>query len=75
MLPAGQAGIPLTAEVVERLGDRTLIYGHLSDGTKLVAETDGRSEARIGDTLQIALDTSALHLFDADGIAHHTEGN
>jgi multiple sugar transport system ATP-binding protein len=75
VLPAGQSSIPLTAEVVERLGDRTLIYGHLSDGTKLTAETDGRREARIGDVLQIALDTSALHLFDAEGIAHHAEGD
>jgi multiple sugar transport system ATP-binding protein len=70
----GQKGIALTAEVVERLGDRTLIYGHLADGTKLTAETDGRSEARGGDTLQIALDTTAIHLFDAAGIAHHSEG-
>ena len=51
ILPAGQAGIALGAEVVERLGDRTLIYGHLADGTKLTAETDGRSQARGGDTL------------------------
>jgi multiple sugar transport system ATP-binding protein len=75
VLPAGEAGIPLKADVVERLGDRTLIYGQLADGTKLAAETDGRSEARSGDTLQIALDTSALHLFDAAGIAHHAEGD
>jgi multiple sugar transport system ATP-binding protein len=74
VLAGGQSGIPLVAEVVERLGDRTLIYGRLSDGTKLTAETDGRSEARIGDILQIELDTSALHLFDAAGIAHHSEG-
>jgi multiple sugar transport system ATP-binding protein len=74
VLPAGQKGIAFTAEVVERLGDRTLIYGHLADGTKLTAETDGRSEARGGDTLQIALDTTAIHLFDAAGIAHHSEG-
>ena len=74
VLPAGQPGIPLKAEVVERLGDRTLIYGHLTDGTKLTVEADGRSEARSGDMVQIALDTSAIHLFDAAGAAHHGEG-
>lgn len=74
VLRAGQAGIPLKAEVVERLGDRTLIYGYLTDGTKLTAETDGRSEARSGDTLPIALDISALHFFDAAGVAHHVKG-
>ncbi len=75
VLPTGQTGIALKAEVVERLGDRTLIYGQMSDGTKLTAETDGRSEARGGDILQIALDTTAIHLFDAAGIAHHSEGD
>ncbi len=75
VLPAGQAGIPFRAEVVERLGDRTLIYGQLSDGSRLVAEADGRSETRSGDTLQIALDTSAFHVFDAAGVAHHARGD
>ncbi|PRD44739.1 ABC transporter ATP-binding protein [Phyllobacterium phragmitis] len=74
VLPAGQPGIPLIVEVVERLGDRTLVYGRLSDGTRLTAEADGRSEASASDRLEIALDTSAIHLFGADGVAHHADG-
>ena len=74
VLSDGETGIGLTVEVVERLGDRTLVYGALDDGTKLTAEADGRSAARIGDRLQIRLDLSALHLFDAKGIAHRLEG-
>ncbi|KXF74857.1 ABC transporter ATP-binding protein [Paramesorhizobium deserti] len=74
VLSPGQSGVPLIAEVVERLGDRTLIYGRLSDGTKLTVEADGRNEASAGDRLEIALDASAIHLFDADGMAHHPEG-
>jgi multiple sugar transport system ATP-binding protein len=73
VLPAGESGIPITAEVIERLGDRTLIYGVLNDGTKLTTEADGRSTARIGDVLQIRLDQSALHLFDAKGMAHRSD--
>ncbi|RCS22189.1 sn-glycerol-3-phosphate ABC transporter ATP-binding protein UgpC [Phyllobacterium salinisoli] len=74
VLPAGQSGIPLIVEVVERLGDRTLIYGRLSDGTKLTAEADGRAQVNAGDRLEIALDISAIHLFGADGVAHHAVG-
>jgi multiple sugar transport system ATP-binding protein len=71
ILPAGQSGTALTVEVVERLGDRTLIYGRLADDTKLTVEADGRSEARIGDRLEIAPDPTAVHLFDAAGTAYH----
>ncbi|OJF93787.1 ABC transporter ATP-binding protein [Pararhizobium antarcticum] len=72
---AGAPGIALTAEVIERLGDRTLIYGHLEDGTKMTVEADGRNATRPGDRLTIVLDTSALHLFDKTGAAHHPEGD
>ncbi|GGB01749.1 ABC transporter ATP-binding protein [Brucella endophytica] len=75
ILPAGQSGIPLHAEVIERLGDRSLIHGRLADGEKLTVEADGRREARPGDRLQIALDPKAIHLFDAGGTAHHAEGH
>ncbi|MGL3608542.1 ABC transporter ATP-binding protein [Rhizobium sp. G187] len=65
----GEAGVPLRADVIERLGDRTLIYGALGDGTKLVVEADGRSLVKAGDTVSIKADAHAFHLFGADGHA------
>ena len=69
-----EAGVPLKAEVIERLGDRTLIYGVLADGTKLTVEADGRSLAKAGDVVHIKADPQAFHLFDADGHSLQREG-
>jgi len=74
VLPPGETGTDLTAEVIEHLGDHTLIYGLLSDGTKLTVETGGRSEVRVGDKVQVRLDPAALHVFDAEGFALDWEG-
>lgn len=73
VLPAGQTGLALTTAVVERLGDRTLLYGKLGDGSELIVEDSGRSEVNAGDTVQIGIDPDALHLFDRDGRAYHHE--
>ncbi|RYH04507.1 sn-glycerol-3-phosphate ABC transporter ATP-binding protein UgpC [Salipiger sp. IMCC34102] len=66
--PADTSG---KATVVERLGDRTLVHLHLDDGTELIALDGGLSEVRPGDTVHLKFDTSQLHLFDDDGMAHH----
>ncbi len=58
-----------TATVVERLGDRTLVYARLSDGTQVTAQDHGQSAVRAGDEVRLNFDTSALHLFDASGRA------
>ncbi|MBS1302920.1 sn-glycerol-3-phosphate ABC transporter ATP-binding protein UgpC [Loktanella sp. SALINAS62] len=68
--PAATTG---KAAVVERLGDRTLVHLHLDDGSALVALDSGRSQIRSGDTVHLDFDTTQLHLFDADGIAHHAK--
>ena len=70
----GATGVPLTAEVVERLGDRSLVYGVLDDGSKLVVEADGRSLIKAGDRVMITADPNAFHLFGADGSAYRREG-
>ena len=59
------------ATVVEHLGDRTLVYLHLSDGTELVAQDGGRSQVRPGDAVGLMFDTSELHLFDSAGRSLH----
>lgn len=59
------------ATVVEHLGDRTLVYVHLNDGTQVTAQDGGRSAVRPGDEVRLSFDTSQLHLFDGSGKAHH----
>jgi multiple sugar transport system ATP-binding protein len=56
-----------TATVVERLGDRTLVYARLSNGNLVIAQDTGKSSVKAGDSLGLAFDTSALHLFDGQG--------
>jgi len=70
-----QMAVKFRAGVVERLGDRTLIYGQLANGAALTVADDGRSAIRPGDVLGIRLVPGALHLFDGDGRAfHHARG-
>lgn len=61
---AGQGDTTGSARFVERLGDRTLVYVQLSDGTTLVAEDAGMSHVAVGDAVGLKLDGSAAHLFD-----------
>lgn len=65
------ATITGTVELVERLGERTLVYGRLSDGQAITAEDRGASEIRIGDAAGFRIDGSAAHLFAPDGTGHH----
>ena len=58
-------------ELVERLGDRTMIYARLADGLAITAEDEGGSRAAIGDQVVLRIDGVAAHLFGPDGIGHH----
>jgi multiple sugar transport system ATP-binding protein len=58
-----------TATVVERLGDRTLVYARLSDGSQVIAQDSGKSQVKAGDVIGLAFDTAELHLFDGQGRA------
>jgi len=63
------------AEVVllERLGERTLVYARLSDGQEIIAEDKGDSKLRVGETIGLRIDGAAAHLFGPDGVGHHAE--
>jgi multiple sugar transport system ATP-binding protein len=54
------------ARFVERLGDRTLVYVQLSDGTTVVGEDAGMSRVAVGDAVGLQIDAAAAHLFDAE---------
>ena len=70
----GEGPLSATVEMVERLGERTLVYGRLQDGTAITAEDIGSSRVQMGDTVGLMVEAKAGHLFDADGVGYHEEG-
>jgi multiple sugar transport system ATP-binding protein len=74
-VPLEQAAMQGRAAVIERLGERTLVYVAMADGKTLVAEDAGISSIRVGDTVGLSIDIDAAHLFDAQGLGHHPETN
>ena len=65
-----QGALTGQVEVIERLGDRTLLHVLLADGSLVVADGRGEAEPAIGSTVRLAPQRGKLHLFDADGRAH-----
>lgn len=59
--------------LVERLGERTLVYATLSDGQSITAEDVGTSSVKMGETVGLRIDGSIAHLFGPDGAGHHAE--
>jgi multiple sugar transport system ATP-binding protein len=66
-------GTRAKVELVERLGERTIVYGRLADGQPITAEDEGYSRVAIGDEVELAVDGSSAHLFTADGAGHHAQ--
>ncbi|WP_394790769.1 ABC transporter ATP-binding protein [Rhodoferax sp.] len=66
-----QGSLPGRVDVVERLGDRTLVHVGLADGSSVVAEAHRDSEVRNGEAVTLRIDSARVHVFDAAGIAHH----
>ena len=58
-------------ELVERLGERTLVYARLANGQAITAEDSGDSRVRIGDEVRLKIDGAAAHVFDARGAGYH----
>lgn len=69
--PQGAQTIEGEAVIVERLGDRTLVYARLSDGSEIVAVDRGDSAVRMGDRVGLLIEGACAHLFAADGTCHH----
>jgi len=61
--------------LVERLGDRTLVYARLSDGLEVTAQDEGGSRVKIGDRIGLRIDGGAAHLFGPDGGGRHAEAH
>jgi multiple sugar transport system ATP-binding protein len=58
-------------ELVERLGERTLIYARLCNGQAITAEDTGDSAVRIGNEILLRIDGAAAHIFDSNGVGYH----
>ncbi|GGP26874.1 ABC transporter ATP-binding protein [Silvimonas amylolytica] len=59
------------ADVIERLGERTLAYVTLRDGAVVVAEAHRESPIASGDHVGLRFDTRNIHIFDQAGRAWH----
>ena len=59
------------AEVIERLGDRTLAHVVLPDGSILVAQAHRDNPVAVGEDVGLAFETAPLQLFDGAGNAYH----
>ncbi|MCP2006779.1 multiple sugar transport system ATP-binding protein [Duganella sp. HSC-15S17] len=71
LTPADEGPLRGVVEVIERLGDRTLLHVMLPDGVLVVADAPRRREPAIGATISLHMDLQRAHLFDAAGKAHH----
>ena len=60
-----------TVELVERLGERSIIYARLKDGLAITGEDTGLTDIKVGDEVSLAIEGQRAHLFGADGAGHH----
>lgn len=65
-------GLGGVVELVERLGDRTLLHVRLPDQTLVIAEDSGKSTLEPGGSVSLTVEASETHLFDAAGVAYHS---
>lgn len=65
------AATEATVELVERLGERTIVYARLSDGQAITAEDNGDSRVKLGDKVRLIIDGAAAHVFDSQGTGYH----
>ena len=69
--PAGRGNAEAVVDVIERLGERTLVYVRLDDGQNIVGSDAGNSQVSVGDRVGLAFDGAKSHLFDERGRAWH----
>jgi multiple sugar transport system ATP-binding protein len=67
----GKPGAQANVELVERLGERTLVYARLSDGQAITAEDEGDCRLKIGDEISLTIDGAAAYVFGPDGTGYH----
>jgi sn-glycerol 3-phosphate transport system ATP-binding protein len=64
---AAAGPLPLTVELLERLGADTIVHGRLDgDGTVLTARAAGTVNPGLGEVLRFAVRSEHIHLFDLE---------
>ncbi len=71
IVEAGAGTLDADAMIVERLGDRTIVYAQTADGSEITALDKGDSRVRMGDKVGLSIDGRAAHLFGSDGTGYH----
>ncbi|MGX5841457.1 ABC transporter ATP-binding protein [Mesorhizobium sp. ArgA1] len=71
IVAAGQGNADAVVDVLERLGERTLIYARLGDGQQIVGSDIGNSRVAVGNKVGLAFVGQKSHLFSETGHAWH----
>ena len=69
-----KSGPPATTakvELVERLGERSIIYARLNDGLAITGEDIGLTDIKVGDEVGLTIEGERAHLFGPDGTGYH----
>ena len=66
VIAGGQGGMAGRVNLIEPLGDATLVFLEYGGGSRLVAKVDPDRPVGRGDKLSFAFDAENCHLFDAD---------
>ncbi|MCT4610385.1 MAG: sn-glycerol-3-phosphate ABC transporter ATP-binding protein UgpC [Pelagimonas sp.] len=66
---AGEATLTMVPEVVERLGNQTVVYGALPGSGEISAVVSGALPIALGQDLPLGFGGAQAHLFDAQGKA------
>jgi multiple sugar transport system ATP-binding protein len=69
----GQADTSAKVELVERLGERSIIYGRLKDGLAITGEDIGLTDIRVGNEVPLRIEGERAHLFGPDGTGYHRQ--
>jgi multiple sugar transport system ATP-binding protein len=69
MLSKTAKGLPMTVEVLERLGGSTLVYGSVSLNQNFCALLQGDAQVSEGETIKLVASPSSFHVFDSNGNA------
>ncbi len=74
VVPVAQGNAEGLVDVIERLGERTLVYARLNDGQQIVGSDAGNSAVSVGDRIGLDFDGRKSHLFNEAGHAWHARG-
>jgi len=67
-LSTSETGLPITVDVVEQLGNETILYGHLRDAQPMVVRLTGQANFSGGDKAWFKIAAERALVFDQNGL-------